>query len=307
MKTDGCRRLEGGAGRLRARASRRRRAGRPRGPPRGLRRLPGRGRVAARRRAAAPPRRPGALRPGAAAAAGAGQADRGDDRRRASARSSASAGCASGLASAEPPRRPRRRCWRSSSSPAASEQRPRAARRLPRPAQGVKIGATLEPQAFGTEIHMYVKGIRSGTLCRVYMRGPGGEDVSAGTFRYRWGGDASAVLSAALDLSRAEALVVHAGKRTFVAPLDAAKPTTATHPKRRNRRDEVLSRNRRPGADRAARDRRLRQQRRQTRAPAAVATAPAANRPRTHRLERTARRRHARRSSRQRPCRSWAR
>jgi hypothetical protein len=85
---------------------------------------------------------------------------------------------------------------------------------------GVKIAATLAPQAFGTEIHMYVGGIRSGTLCRVYMRGPGGRDVSAGTFRYRWGGDASAVLSAALDLSRAKALVVHAGDRTFVAPLD---------------------------------------------------------------------------------------
>jgi hypothetical protein len=85
---------------------------------------------------------------------------------------------------------------------------------------GVKIAAALEPQAFGTEIHMYVKGIRSGTLCQVYMRGPSGDDVSAGTFRYRWGGDASAVLSAALDLSRAKALVVHAGTRTFVAPID---------------------------------------------------------------------------------------
>ncbi len=83
----------------------------------------------------------------------------------------------------------------------------------------VEIAATLEPQAFGTEIQMYVRGISSGTLCRVYMRGPGGEAVSAGTFRYRWGADDSAVLSAALDLSRAEALVVHAGKRTFVAPL----------------------------------------------------------------------------------------
>ena len=86
---------------------------------------------------------------------------------------------------------------------------------------GVRIAATLEPRAFGTEIHMYVKGIRSGTLCRVSMRGPGGTDVSAGTFRYRWGGDADAVLSSALDLSRARALVVRAGGRTFVAPIDA--------------------------------------------------------------------------------------
>jgi hypothetical protein len=95
---------------------------------------------------------------------------------------------------------------------------------------GVKIAATLEPQAFGTEIHMYVKGVSSGTLCRVYMRGPGGDEVSAGTFRYRWGADDSAVLSAALDLSRAEALVVHAGDRTFVAPLGNAEATMRSQP-----------------------------------------------------------------------------
>lgn len=95
---------------------------------------------------------------------------------------------------------------------------------------GVKIAAALEPQAFGTEIHMYVSGIRSGTLCRVYMRGPGGRDVSAGTFRYRWGADASAVLSAALDLSRAKALVVHAGSRTFVAPIGATRTASSNQP-----------------------------------------------------------------------------
>lgn len=95
---------------------------------------------------------------------------------------------------------------------------------------GVKIAATLEPQAFGTEIHVYVKGISSGTLCRVFMRGPGGDEISAGTFRYRWGADESAVLSAALDLSRAEALVVHAGKRTFVAPLSGAEATLRNQP-----------------------------------------------------------------------------
>ncbi len=96
--------------------------------------------------------------------------------------------------------------------------------------EGVKIGATLEPQAYGTEIHMYVKGVSSGTLCRVYMRGPAGENVSAGSFRYRWGGDDAATLSAALDLSRAEALVVHAGKRTFVAPLEQGDATDRATP-----------------------------------------------------------------------------
>jgi Putative zinc-finger len=111
-----------------------------------------------------------------------------------------------------------------SSNEGAGPEQHVAFRSLP---AGVKIAATLEPQAFGTEIHMYVKGVRSGTLCRVYMRGPNGGNVSAGTFRYRWGGDASAVLSAALDLSRARALIVHAGDRTFIAPLDNTK--TALH------------------------------------------------------------------------------
>lgn len=96
---------------------------------------------------------------------------------------------------------------------------------------GVKIAATLEPRTFGTEIHMYVVGIRSGTLCRVYMRGPRRTDVSAGSFRYRWGSEDSAVLSAALDLSRAKALIVHAGSRTFVAPLEASEAALHNPPK----------------------------------------------------------------------------
>lgn len=90
---------------------------------------------------------------------------------------------------------------------------------------GVKIYASLEPHAYGTEVHMYVKGVRSGTLCRVYLRGPRGARVSAGTFTYRWGDDSTAVLSSALDLSRTHAIEVRAGKRTFVAPVDPAGPT----------------------------------------------------------------------------------
>ncbi|HEV7482663.1 MAG TPA: zf-HC2 domain-containing protein [Solirubrobacterales bacterium] len=94
---------------------------------------------------------------------------------------------------------------------------------------GVKIYATLEPHAYGTEIHMYVKGVRSGTLCRVYLRGPHGERVPAGTFTYRWGDDSDAVLSSALDLSRTRAIGVHAGNRTFVAPVDAGGATASAH------------------------------------------------------------------------------
>jgi Putative zinc-finger len=88
---------------------------------------------------------------------------------------------------------------------------------------GLHISATLEPHAFGTEIHMYVKGAPSGTLCRVFVRGPNGERQPAGSFRYRWGDDSDAVLSAALDLSRTRAIGVRVGKRTFVAPVERAE------------------------------------------------------------------------------------
>jgi hypothetical protein len=94
---------------------------------------------------------------------------------------------------------------------------------------GIKIDATLEPHAFGTEIRMYVSGVRSGTLCRVYLRGPHGERVPAGTFRYRWGDDSEAVLSSALDLSRTRAIGVRAGGRTFVAPVNPAGPTATSN------------------------------------------------------------------------------
>lgn len=91
--------------------------------------------------------------------------------------------------------------------------------------EGVSIYATLEPHAYGTEIHMYVHGVPSGTLCRVWLRGPRGVSYPAGTFRYRWGDDSDAVLSSALDISRTRELVVDTGKRTFVAPV---KPPGAT-------------------------------------------------------------------------------
>ncbi len=84
----------------------------------------------------------------------------------------------------------------------------------------MKISATLEPHAYGTEIQVYVHGMPSGTLCRVALRGPGGASYPAGTFRYRWGDDSDAVLSSALDLSRTRAPRRRtAGTATFVAPI----------------------------------------------------------------------------------------
>jgi hypothetical protein len=94
--------------------------------------------------------------------------------------------------------------------------------------QGIEISAMLEPHAFGTEIHMYVSGVRSGTLCRVFLRGPGGRRYPAGSFRYRWGPDSDAVLSSALDLSRTTAIGVHAGDQTFVAPVDQPLASAAS-------------------------------------------------------------------------------
>ena len=90
---------------------------------------------------------------------------------------------------------------------------------------GMQISAALEPRPFGTQISMQVSGVRSGTLCRVFLRRADGARVAAGTFRYRYGGDSEAVLSSALDLSRAESIGVRAGNRTFLAPIENA-PTT---------------------------------------------------------------------------------
>jgi hypothetical protein len=91
---------------------------------------------------------------------------------------------------------------------------------------GVKIGATLEPHGYGTEIRMYVNGVRSGTLCRVFLTAPDGTRYPAGSFRYRWGEDSEAELSSALDLSRTAEIGVHAGGQTFTAPVDSATATT---------------------------------------------------------------------------------
>lgn len=93
--------------------------------------------------------------------------------------------------------------------------------------QGIQIHAALQPHAFGTEIRMYVSGVRSGTLCRVFLRGADGRRYPAGSFRYRWGDDSEAVLSSALDLSRARAIGVRAGGRTFVAPVSRGGATAS--------------------------------------------------------------------------------
>ena len=85
--------------------------------------------------------------------------------------------------------------------------------------KGTKISAKLIPNAFGTEIHMYVKGVSSGTLCRVYLHSRGGALLSAGTFRYRWGDGSYPILSSALDLSKTDSMELRIGDRAYFAPV----------------------------------------------------------------------------------------
>lgn len=103
-------------------------------------------------------------------------------------------------------------------------QRQVAFRTLP---AGMEIDATLEPRSYGTQIEVYVSGVRSGTLCRVFLRGPSGARLPAGSFRYRWDEDAHAVLSSALDLSSTKAIGIRIGNRTFVAPVNPPGPVAA--------------------------------------------------------------------------------
>lgn len=113
--------------------------------------------------------------------------------------------------------------------PGGGESQPQQEVRFGSLPQGIEIGAMLEPHAFGTEIHMYVSGVRSGTLCRVFLRADDGTRYPAGSFRYRWGDDADAVLSSALDLSRTAAIGVHAGNQTFIAPVERSAAALETH------------------------------------------------------------------------------
>lgn len=85
---------------------------------------------------------------------------------------------------------------------------------------GVKIGAVLAPKAWGSEISMRVRGITPGTRCEVWLRRADGTRVAAGSFRYRYeGGSDAAALSSSLPPARARQIGVHAGGRTFVAPV----------------------------------------------------------------------------------------
>jgi len=84
---------------------------------------------------------------------------------------------------------------------------------------GVRIGAQLAPRPWGSEVSVYVNGMQRGTRCVVFLRGAGGERVSAGSFRYSYQEGAGAGLSAAMKLADARAIGIRAGGHTFVAPI----------------------------------------------------------------------------------------
>ncbi len=94
--------------------------------------------------------------------------------------------------------------------------------------QGVHITGDLTSRSWGTEVSVYVDGIRPGTPCRVFLRGPNGP-VDAGSFRYSHADGVGSGLSAAIDLSHARAIGIRAGGRTFVAPIPSSawQPATA--------------------------------------------------------------------------------
>jgi Putative zinc-finger len=95
--------------------------------------------------------------------------------------------------------------------------------------KGTKISAKLIPNAFGTEIHMYVKGVSSGSLCRVYLHSRDGALLSAGTFRYRWGDGSYPILSSALDLSKTDSMELRIGGHAYFATVgDTDSETRST-------------------------------------------------------------------------------
>ena len=86
--------------------------------------------------------------------------------------------------------------------------------------RGIEIGAQLAPRPWGSEISLQVRGIRPGTRCEVWVRGPDGVRIPAGSFRYRYeGGSDAAGLSSSLRPGQARAIGVRAGQRTFVAKV----------------------------------------------------------------------------------------
>ena len=95
-----------------------------------------------------------------------------------------------------------------------------AFRHLPK---DVSVTASLAPRAWGSDVHLYVRGFRPGTLCTVWLRSRDGTRVPAGSFRYVYGGNAEGTeLSSGLDPPHVTAVGLEVGSRTFVARVPRA-------------------------------------------------------------------------------------
>ena len=103
---------------------------------------------------------------------------------------------------------------------------------------GVQIGATLKPHSWGTEVSMRVSGMRSGTLCRVFLRRNGGQIEPVGSFRYRYSEEGNEeVLGGALDVSDVSAVEVRAGRRTFIQALPSGVQAGSTSSQPTNQKE----------------------------------------------------------------------
>jgi hypothetical protein len=98
-----------------------------------------------------------------------------------------------------------------------------AFRHLP---EDVSVSASLAPRPWGSDVHLYVRGFRPGTLCTVWLRTRDGARIPAGSFRYVYAGEADATeLSSGIDPPHVTAIGLTVGSRTFVAPVPS--PGTA--------------------------------------------------------------------------------
>jgi anti-sigma factor RsiW len=85
---------------------------------------------------------------------------------------------------------------------------------------GASAQAVVEPEPWGSDVTVRVRGFRPGTLCTIWLRRSDGARVAAGSFRYVYDGESDeANLSAAIEPGDATAVDLRAGHRTFVAPL----------------------------------------------------------------------------------------
>lgn len=91
---------------------------------------------------------------------------------------------------------------------------------FPRLPKDVSVSASLAPRPWGSDVHLYVRGFRPGTLCTVWLRTRDGARIPAGSFRYVYAGEADATeLSSGIDPPHVTAIGLTVGSRTFVAPV----------------------------------------------------------------------------------------